>query len=139
MKLLKEKRGIKANRTWEEESGLITFLSSVNSEVDMFNARFDFGIHNLPGIPQDIDGNTSLPLKAGFILERKNPILPDLTYCLYTLLKGKALYGYIGVYRGGSMKTYKQLKPVKDFKKGKVVLYDWMRQLVRASCDKIMF
>ncbi|UCD35139.1 MAG: hypothetical protein JSU90_12750 [Nitrospiraceae bacterium] len=124
--------------TWEEESGLISFLSSVQKQAESFNREFEFGVHSLASMPRDIDGDSELPRKVGFVLERRNPLLPELTYCLYSLLKGRDLYGYIGMYRDGSLTTLRELSPLKDFKKGKAVLYEWMRQLVRASCEKIM-
>ena len=138
MKILKDDRKTKVPLTWEEDSGLLNFLSSVNSEVEKFNAQFEFGINNMPAAPKDIDGDKALPLKVGFIVERRNPLLPELTYCLYALLKGNDLCGYIGMYKEGSLKTFRELKPIKDFHQGTSVLYEWMRQLVRASCEKVM-
>jgi hypothetical protein len=51
-------------------------------------------------------------------------------------LKEKELHGYIGIYKDGKIETRKELKPMKDFKKGQTTLYDWLRQLVRVSCEK---
>ncbi len=138
MKTLKAERKTNFSRTWEEESGLLNFLSSVHSEVDKFNSQFEFGIHFMPAVPKDIDGDGELPPKVGFIVERKNPLLPELTYCLYSLLKERDLCGYIGMYKEGSLKTFRELKPIKDFHQGTSALYEWMRQLVRASCEKVM-
>jgi hypothetical protein len=42
------------------------------------------------------------------------------------------------LYRDGSIVTLKQLTPLVDFHEGETVLYEWMKQLVRASCEKIM-
>jgi hypothetical protein len=138
MKTLKKEKIKKEQITWEEESGLIDFLSSVNAEVDLFNGRFGFDIRSMAGVPENIDGNRSLPMRAGFFLERNNPLMPELRYCLYSLLKDRALFGAVGLYRDGSVTTLKELRPMRNFKKGKVILYDWMSQLVRASCEKIM-
>jgi hypothetical protein len=138
MKNIKDRKRLKELQTWEEKSGLLDFLSSISREIDKYNEGFGFGINSMVNLPSDIDGDTDLPLKVGFVLVRDNPLMPELSYCLYSLLKERLLYGYIGLYREGSMKTIKELKPVKDFRKGKPVLYDWLNQLVRASCEKIM-
>jgi hypothetical protein len=138
MKIVKGKKIIRETHTWEEDSGLIDFLSSINAEVEKFNENFGFGINNMARVPVNIDGNTELPLKVGFVLERLNPLLPELTYCLYSLLKNRLLYGYVGLYRDGSIQTLKDLKPIKDFKKERTILYEWLSQLVRASCEKRM-
>ena len=138
MKIVKEHKKITERKFWQEESGLIEFLSSVNSEVERFNMSFGFGIKNMPGVPEEIDGDSSLPLHLGFLLERKNPLMPEFTYCLYSVLIQRSLHGYIGICREGSLTTLKELKPITTFKKGKALLYDWMSQLVRASCEKMM-
>ena len=123
--------------TWEEESGFLDFLAAVPAEVKRFDDVFGFGINNSAVHPEDIDGDTEMPCNVGFVYSRNNPLMPELTYCLYSILSDKLLYGYIGLYKEGSIKTLRQLEPVKDFKKGNVIIYDWMRQLVRASCEKI--
>jgi hypothetical protein len=138
MKIIGDKNKIREMQTWEEESGLISFLSSVKGEVARFNKSFEFDINSMVVPPANIDGDAEMPLKVGFVLKRDNLLLPEVTYCLYSFLKEKTLYGYIGIFSEGSIKTLKQLKPIKDFRKGKVVLYDWLRQLVRASCEKII-
>lgn len=138
MKIVKRHYGSVEEKTWEEKSGLLDFLSKINREVDKFNRNFGFGINNLVNLPADIDGDTDMPVKVGFVLERHNPLMPEFTYCLYSLLKNRKLYGYIGIYRDGRVKTIKELKPVKDFRKGEVILHEWLGQLVRASCEKIM-
>jgi hypothetical protein len=138
MKTLKNEQKIQVARTWEEDSGLLNFLSSVHSEVEKFNIQFEFGIHTMPAVPNNIDGDRELPLKVGFIVQRNNPLLPELTYCLYSLLKGNDLCGYIGMYKEGGLKTFRELEPIKDFHQGTSTLYEWLRQLVRASCEKVM-
>jgi len=52
-------------------------------------------------------------------------------------LKDRVLYGYIGVYSGETIETLRELRPMADFKTGTQALYDWLRELVRASCEKI--
>ncbi len=138
MKTLRRIKKVEAPYTWEEKSGLLNFLSLIPGEVDKFNENFEFGIRHIVTPPSDIDGDTEVPLKVGFVLSRDNPLLPEITYCLYSMLRDKVLYGYIGIYKEGSIKTLKELAPLKDFKKGELILYDWLRQLVRASCEKII-
>lgn len=138
MKTIKEEKTIEVKHTWEEKSGLLAFLSSVNKEVAKFNDAFEFGIINATGGLKSIDGNTGLPLKAGFVLERYNPLLPEARYCLYSVLSGQALSGHIGICRDGNVTTLRTLKPIRDFNKGKAGLYEWLRQLVRESFEKTM-
>ncbi|MEW6602318.1 MAG: hypothetical protein AB1499_15200 [Nitrospirota bacterium] len=138
MKTSKEKQRIEAIQTWEESSGLISFLSSVTKEVAAFNDTFELGVIDVPGVLRSIDGDTELPRKAGFVLQRYNALMPEVTYCLYSVLHDRSLYGYIGTLRDGNVKTLKTLDPITDFKKGKAELYEWLRQLVRASFEKTM-
>jgi hypothetical protein len=121
--------------TWEEESGLLDFLSRVYAEVTRFDSTFDLGVEMLAGQPESIDGGTDLMKHLGFVILRRNSVLTGRDYCLYSVLRGKALYGYIGVYSEGSIETVRELRHITDF--GKARLLDWLRDLVKASCEKI--
>jgi hypothetical protein len=123
--------------TWEEESGLLDFLSTVNAEVARFDEAFDLGVSALPGLPQDIDGGADRLKQLGFVIVRRNSALTGRDYCLYSLLQGKALYGYIGVYTGGSIETVRELGHITDFRGATGRLLGWLRDLVKASCEKI--
>jgi hypothetical protein len=138
MKSFKNKSSINEPPTWEEKSGLLTFLSGIPGEVEKFNDRFEFGINHIINLPGKIDNDPDPALKTGFVLTRYNPLLPEVTYCVYSVLENKVLNAYIGIYKGDDITPLKQLKPLKDFKKGQAVLYDWLSQLVRASYEKIM-
>ena len=138
MKAVRDEKRYKVITTWEEKSGFLDFLSGIPAEVTRFNDIFGFDIHNLDVHPSDIDGDREMAMKVGFVLERHNPLIPELTYCLYSMLRDEMLYGYIGVYKNGAVKTLKELKPVKEFKIGHLVLHEWLGQLVKASCEKVM-
>ena len=88
--------------------------------------------------PIEIDGSADALRNAGFVIKRENPLMPEATYCLYSLLQDRVLFGYIGMCRKGGIVTLKELTPIQNFKKRKGVLYDWFSQLVRASCEKII-
>jgi hypothetical protein len=83
-----------------------------------------------------IDGKDEIR-NVGFVVVRRNGALTGRDYCIYSLLKGKALYGYVGVYSGGAIKTVKELKAMTDFKSGDAALQGWLKDLVKASCEKI--
>ena len=138
MKVFKRSRAVKDIQTWEEKSGFLDFLSRVPVEVERFNRNFEFGIKNIVTPPAEIDGDEGMPLKAGFVLVRDNLLVPEVTYCLYSLLYNYKLCGYTGVLKNGSITTLKELKPISDFRKGHIILHDWLTQLVRASCEKKM-
>jgi len=138
MKTVRDKKKYKDVHTWEEKSGFLDLLSVIPEEVARFNDIFGFDIHNLVIHPSDIDGNREMATKVGFVLERHNHLIPELTYCLYSVLRDEMLYGYVGVCKNGSIKTLKELKPIKDFKMGQLVLHEWLGKLVKASCEKIM-
>jgi hypothetical protein len=138
MKASKQRKPVSEVPTWEERSGLLAFLSSIHKEVEDFNERLGFGIESVTTQLQEIDGDRERPRSVGFVLERKNPLMPEFRYCLYSLLKEKVLYGYIGVLTDGKIRTVKHLEPIQQFTKGKTVLHGWLTQLVRASCEKIM-
>jgi hypothetical protein len=122
--------------TWEEQSGLLTFLSRVREEVSRFERTFGFGISHLVAPPLEIDGSATHIPSVAFVLVRINELLSGRTYCLYSVLSGRELSGHIGLYSGGRIETLKTLKPLRDFRQGRAALYDWLRELVKASCDK---
>jgi hypothetical protein len=138
MKTSKQRESYSEIKTWEETSGFLAFLSSIRKEVEHFNEQLGFGIESVTAPLQEIDGDKGKPHSAGFVLERKNPLMPEFRYCLYSLLENKVLYGYIGVLTDGKIRTVKQLQPIQQFTKGRTVLHEWLTQLVRASCEKIM-
>ena len=123
--------------TWEEETGFLDFLSKVYAEVARFDRTFDFGIVPLTSPPESIDGNRDLMGNIGFVVIRRNSILIGRDYCLYSVLRGRVLFGYIGVYAGGVIETVRELKPMTEFRNGTVMLHEWLRDLVKASCEKI--
>ncbi|GAB4389559.1 MAG: hypothetical protein Kow0025_15670 [Thermodesulfovibrionales bacterium] len=122
-------------KTWEEESGFLAFLSSVGAEVDRFNRSLGFDLEVIPAPPSTIDG-AEAGGNVGFVIVRRNPVLPERTYCLYSLFEGGALYGFTGVYSDGRISTLKELGPVRDYRRSPLALYDWLRDLIKASCDK---
>lgn len=123
--------------TWEEESGLLGFLSTINEEVKRFDETFDLGVEMLPGQPQAVDARKHLLQRIGFVVLRRNSALINRDYCLYSVLQGKTLRGFIGVYAKGSITTRKELGQITDFRKAQASLLNWLRDLVKASCDKI--
>ncbi len=123
--------------TWEERSGLLGFLAKVYAEVARFDATFDFGISQLLQLPERIDGRTDLQLSIGFVVIRRNSALIGRDYCLYAVLKGKELAAYIGIYADGNIDTVRELKPMTNFRNGSSILHDWLRDLIKASCEKI--
>jgi hypothetical protein len=123
--------------TWEEESGLLAFLGKVCGEVTRFDRTFDFGISMLPSLPSDIDGKKDLLRSIGFVVVRHNRAVVGRDYCLYSVLRGRTLFGSIGIYADGIIETVRELNPMNNFRNGSAVLHDWLRALVKASCDKI--
>jgi len=123
-------------RTWEEQSGLLAFLSSIHEEVARFEKTFGFGISSLVAPPHEIDGSTRNISSVAFVLIRSNELLPGRTYCLYSLLSHRELSGHIGLYSNGRVETLRNLNPLRDFSRGREALYDWLRELMKASCEK---
>jgi len=138
MKTLKHKESFSEVRTWEEESGLLEFLSSIHQATEEFNDRLGFGIASVASPVIEIDGDREMPRTIGFVLERNNPLIPEFRYCLYSLLKDKVLYGFIGILSNGKIRTVRRLQPMHSFRNADTVLHGWFTQLVRASCEKIM-
>jgi len=123
-------------RTWEEQSGLLAFLSRVQEEVARFERTFGFGISSLVAPPREIDDSTHYIPSVAFVLIRKNELLSGRTYCLYSLLSHRELSGHIGLYSNGRIETLGNLSLLSDFSRGRATLYDWLRELVKASCEK---
>jgi hypothetical protein len=122
---------------WAETSGLLTFLSRVHSEVARFDDALGYGIAYVAAPPSEIDGKTEAVRDVGFVAVRHNALIPERTYCLYSLLRERRLCGFIGIWANGSMQTVRALRPLEDFSRGTAVLYEWLRDLVKASCEKL--
>lgn len=123
-------------QTWEEMSGFLRFLSSVPGEVERFNGSLGFGLCQEPSPPVEVDGDKEAARTVGFVITRRNPLLPEATYCIYSVLKDGVLYGFTGLIEDGRIRTVRELRPITDYRKGGMALYDWLRELVRASCSK---
>jgi hypothetical protein len=137
MKILSEIKKFEKMYTREETSGLFDFLLTIHREVNIFNEHFEFNIRYLTTQPSEIDEDKAVLPRVGFVLTRNNPLVMDTIYCLYSVLRDRKLCGYIGIYKESSIRTLRELKPIHSFKEGHMVLYDWLRQLVRASCEKL--
>lgn len=131
------KQDIDSAITWEMESGLLGFLRTIHAEVKRFDETFDLGVEMLPGQPDSIDGSTEDLKNLGFVVLRKNSALIGRDYCLYSVLRGKALNGYIGVYKNGAITTARELDAITDYRQAQSGLLNWLRGLVKASCEKI--
>ncbi|MCI4625178.1 MAG: hypothetical protein L3V56_04360 [Candidatus Magnetoovum sp. WYHC-5] len=123
--------------TWVERSGFIDFLSKVPLEVERFNKTFGFDIEYKSTPPKNIDGSTELLIKTGFVMIRNNRIFSQRQYCLYALLEEGVFNGYIGIYNDGNIKTLMKVNSITDFKNVSFGLYDWMKELIRVSCNKL--
>ncbi len=122
---------------WEEESGFISFLSRITPEVNRFNDQFGFNLKLLTEPPSAIDGGDDHLLRTAFVVVRNNPLMSERTYCLYAVLEGKYLASYIGVIDGDGITTLRPLGRIEDFSRPEESLYLWLRDLLKASCDKI--
>ncbi len=129
----KEKR---ISREGDPGREYLHFLSVIQREVERFNESFGFELEHIKDPVSAIDGSSSAVQDLGFVLLRQNLLMTGRAYCLYALFTGGTLYGYIGMYEDGRITTLKELRPLVSFQQGKMMLYEWMRQLVRASCDK---
>jgi hypothetical protein len=134
----KKRVSVKGELNSKGEKDLSDFISSIPGEVAKFNESFDFDLRQIDEEPSRIDGERVAHGGIRFVLIRENRLLPEQTYCLYSLLRGRTLYGYIGIYRNNSITTVRELKPFSDFTRGGEVLYDWLRQLLHASCEKMI-
>ncbi len=136
MKDLNKAIYISKHSTWEERSGFLEFLSLIQKEIKKFNKTFDFDIKNVVTPPSSIDGKSNSIVNVGFVMIWNNPLMPDRVYCIYSILNGRELYGYLGLYNNGEISTIRELGIIKEFSKGLSTLYDWNRALIKASCDK---
>lgn len=121
---------------WEETSGMLGFLSKIDSEVRRFEESTGFGLRVVPSPPELIDGNTEISRDVGFVVIRENLLLPERTYCLYSVLRERKLYGYIGVIDDGRVTTLREMGHISEFHDAALSLHDWLKELVRASCEK---
>ncbi|MBF0541996.1 MAG: hypothetical protein HQK91_11170 [Nitrospirae bacterium] len=124
--------------TWEEKSGFIRFLSSIRSHIKEFNDTYDFEISEIVNPDVEIDGETNQIKETAFILVRRNDSIDDRTYCLYSLFKNRALFGFIGIFKDGMIHTNHELISIKDFrgKKASNIFNVWLTELVKISCGR---
>ncbi len=127
----------KRDPLWEEKSGLLAFLSGIEREVERFRHSLGFNLRVLPPAPEGIDNRKDHVRDMGFLIIRDNPLMPERRYCLFSILKGKLLHGYIGYYDNGNVYTLRELGYIAEFKRAELTLWDWLRALLKASCDKI--
>ncbi len=120
---------------WEETSGLLGFLAITDSEVRRFEDATGFGLRTVPSPPELIDGSTVMSRDVGFLIVRENLLL-ERTYCLYSVLRDRTLYGYIGRINNGAITTVREVGQIREFEKAAASLHDWLKELVRASCEK---
>jgi len=128
--------GQREHRAWEEQSGLLDFLGGVRAEALRFADALGFELETDLPQPRSIDGDPARPRGLGFMVVRRNALISSRTYCLYTLIQGRELGAYIGVLAGDNIVTIRELAPLADFSKGQAALYDWLRALLKASCEK---
>jgi hypothetical protein len=124
------------HETWEEQSGLLDFLRGVRAEALRFADTLGFELETELPQPRSIDGDPARPRGLGFMVVRRNPLISSRTYCLYTLIQGRELGAYIGVIAGDNIVTIRELAPLTDFMEDQAALYDWLRALLKASCEK---
>lgn len=130
-------RGAASPLTWEEQSGLLDFLAAVGTQVADFERELGLGVEIVPAPPISIDGSRAEIEKLGFLVVRNVGVMPDRTYCLYCLLRGRVLRGFIGLYADGRVSTLRELAPLAQFRRARGKIWDWLRALVKASCDKV--
>ena len=126
----------KEKLTWEEQSGFLEFLGSVPGEVAEFNESMKFGLRYEVAQPESIDGDRTAASFTGFLVTRRNNIFPERIYCLYTVFHEQKLRAYLGLYHNGTIETLRELEPLAHFQEGSSTLYDWLRALIKASCEK---
>lgn len=122
---------------WEEKSGFLLFLSKIPGEVERFNEAFGFDLKILPATPEAIDHKKDPIKNMSFLILRDNPIMPERQYCLFSILKDRKLYGYIGFYEKNNVVTLKEIGSISHFHNAEVSFWAWIKALLKASCDKI--
>ncbi len=122
---------------WEEESGFLLFLSKIPREVERFNEAFEFDLKILYATPETIDHKKDPIKNLGFLIIRDNPIMPERRYCLFSILKDRILYGYIGYYEENKVVTLKEIGSISNFHNAELSFLAWIKALLKASCDKI--
>ncbi|RMG70449.1 MAG: hypothetical protein D6710_07310 [Nitrospirae bacterium] len=125
-----------SEKTWEEESGFLSFLSKVPAEVQRFEESFRMGLRYLHLPPEAIDGDEQRAQNTAFVVVRKNRLLPERDYCLYAVFEDRSLKAGYGIYRDNRITTVKEIAPLTQFKKAEQTLYGWLRELLKISCEK---
>lgn len=125
-----------AQAPWEERSGFLHFVSDLQRAVQTFEERLGFDLEIVAEPVREVDGDPGRARTVAHVVIRKNPVFGEKTYCLVTRFDGEALQGTIGFYADGAVTTLRPVGVVTDFHQPGTTVYDWLKALVKASCDK---
>ncbi|RME67521.1 MAG: hypothetical protein D6778_03155, partial [Nitrospirae bacterium] len=67
----------------------------------------------------------------------ENRLLPERRYCLYLRVQPGSISAHIGYVSNGNIITITELDRFSQVKSPQDKLYDWLRALLRASCEKL--
>jgi hypothetical protein len=113
------------------------FMRGIPSSVEEFNHRFGFDLVYSVNQPHSVDSDHEKAKNVVFIISRTLWFQREMIYCLYALYDADRLHGFIGRYEGKNISTLRELGQISETAKGQATLYDWLRSLIKASCDKI--
>ncbi|GAB4408219.1 MAG: hypothetical protein OHK0032_03600 [Thermodesulfovibrionales bacterium] len=115
-----------------------TFMREVPKAVNRFSDEFGFDLEYSINQPKTIDGDSEKATMVAFTVKRPLWFDKGRRYCLYVLYDGKGLCGFIGRICDGNMVTLRELGYITDLSKGGYInLYNWLVNLIKASCDKL--
>jgi len=121
---------------WEERSGFIRFVSGLQRAVQIFEDRLGFDLQIVAEPVREVDRDTNPEGAIVHVIVRNNPVFGEKRYCLFTRFDGEALRASIGFYADGAITALHPVGIVKDFHHPDTVVYEWLKALVKASCDK---
>ncbi|RME65042.1 MAG: hypothetical protein D6778_06940 [Nitrospirae bacterium] len=122
---------------WFTNSGVIELFREAPQMTRRFNDAFGFNLKYYGTPPEKLDGDEEAASTVALYVVRENRLLPERRYCLYLRVQPEKISAHIGYVSDGNIITITELGSFSQVKSPQDKLYDWLRALMRASCEKL--
>ncbi len=136
MKDTKTHTGTSPQKHWLLTSGAVELFRLAPEVTSRFNDTFGFNLryHGTP--PERLDGDEQAAASVAFYVVRHNRLMPERLYCVYVIASEGKILARLGYIRDSNIHTIKDLESLSQVKDPQGKLYNWLRALLKASCEK---
>lgn len=127
----------RTSEDWFINSGVIELFKQAPLMTGKFNEAFGFNLKYYGTPPEKLDGDENAASTIAFYIVRENRLLPERRYCLYVRVHSERISAHIGYLSNGNIITINEIETLSRVKSPQDSLYNWLRALLRASCEKL--